>query len=193
MVQTVVSSVLVITDRVRSTTEGYGLTRVCPSICLFTPRGVPGQVQVQAGQGGTLMGGYLPPRSRWGVPGQVPMGVLPLPGPDWGGTLTRVPPSPAGYPHPPGQVQMGGGTRVGQQKEYLLHGGRYASCVHAEGLSCYIVVMELLMLLSAAFDFICVLDSCDIDVNNNERQITVNSLTSRGGSVLLEVEVEIFT
>ena len=30
----------------------------------------------------------------------------------------------------------GGGTQVGQQKEYSLHGGRYASCVHAGGLSC---------------------------------------------------------
>ena len=31
----------IITDRVRSTREGYVLTRVWPSICLSTPRGVP--------------------------------------------------------------------------------------------------------------------------------------------------------
>ena len=50
---------------------------------------------------------------------------------------------PGGYPGQvrggyPGQVPppRGGGTRVGQQKEYSLHGGRYASCVHAGGLSC---------------------------------------------------------
>ena len=48
-----------------------------------------------------------------------------LPGPaGGGGTLAR------GVPWP------GGGTQVGQHREYLLHGGRYASCVHAGGLSC---------------------------------------------------------
>ena len=36
-----------------------------------------------------------------------------------------------GYPLPP---------QIGQQNEHLLHGGRYASCVHAEGLSCSINV-----------------------------------------------------
>ena len=49
-----------------------------------------------------------------------------------------------GYPgrvQPPGQVRMGGtllggGTQLGQQKEYSLHGGQYASYVHAGGLSC---------------------------------------------------------
>ena len=44
----------------------------------------------------------------------------------------------SGYPPPP----RGGGylTRVGQQKEYSLHGGRYASCVHAGGLSCFLEI-----------------------------------------------------
>ena len=72
------------------------------------------------GQGGTLVRYPPPARSGWGVP--------------WlGGTLVR---------YPPGQVRMGGyparggGTQLGQQKEYSLHGGRYASCVHAGGLSC---------------------------------------------------------
>ena len=39
-----------------------------------------------------------------------------------------------------GQVQPGGGSaKIGQQNEYsLLHGGRYASCIHAGGLSCII-------------------------------------------------------
>ena len=36
------------------------------------------------------------------------------------------------------EVAGGGGTQVGQQKEYSLHGGRYASCVHAGGLSCFL-------------------------------------------------------
>ena len=59
-----------------------------------------------------------------------------------------------GYPQPgmgpPGQVQRVGGVPgvpprqgwgtsppLGQQKEYSLRGGRYASCVHAGGLSCF--------------------------------------------------------
>ena len=37
-----------------------------------------------------------------------------------------------------GSVSRGGGSaKIGQQNEYSLHGGRYASCVHAGGLSCY--------------------------------------------------------
>ena len=72
------------------------------------------------------------------------MGMAPWPGPDGKGTLARdgVPPSPRqvrtwsgvpcpgmGYPpRPPG---------IGQQMESLLRGERYASCVHAGGLSCY--------------------------------------------------------
>ena len=31
----------------------------------------------------------------------------------------------------------GGSAKIGQQNEYSLHGGRYASCVHAGGLSCF--------------------------------------------------------
>ena len=48
---------------------------------------------------------------------------------------------------PGGQVQPGGGgsgparggggsAKIAQHRKYLLHGGRYASCVHAGGLSC---------------------------------------------------------
>ena len=43
-----------------------------------------------------------------------------------------------GYPAWGGTLPGGGGTQVGQHREYLLHGGRYASCVHAGGLSCII-------------------------------------------------------
>ena len=107
---------------------------------------------------GTPPGGYLgqvPPRG--GVPGSgTPPGGVPgsgnppgggypgqVPPPGGGGTRLRYPP-PGGVPRSgtppggyPGQVTPpGGGTRVGQQKEYSLHGGRYASCVHAGGLSC---------------------------------------------------------
>ena len=83
----------------------------------YPPGGVPGS-GTPGGVPGTPPGGY---------PGQVP---------PWGGTRTP----PGGYQTPPGGTRVryppGGGSRVGQQKEYSLHGGRYASCVHAGGLSC---------------------------------------------------------
>ena len=110
-------------------------------------------------------GGYP---GRGGYPGQVPPprpgqdGGVPWPGgyPAGGGTRSGTPPQPGqdgGYPgrggtlvrYPPparsgwgGYPAGGGGTQVGQQKEYSLHGGRYASCVHAGGLSCFIVILH---------------------------------------------------
>ena len=66
-----------------------------------------------------------------GVPCQVqPGGRGTLPG----GTLQ------GGYPaggYLAGGGYPAGGTQLGQQKEYSLHGGWYASCVHAGGLSCF--------------------------------------------------------
>ena len=71
--------------------------------------------------------------------GQTPRGGT-LPGQDGG-----VPCQGVGYPQqgkppwqgtPPMPGQDGGGTQLGQQKEYSLHGRQYASCVHAGGLSC---------------------------------------------------------
>ena len=155
-----------ITARVRSTREGNVLTRVCPSVC---PQGggVPvshnalqhfPECHGAAGGGGTLPGpaqGGYPGR---GVPCQVQLGGT-LPGPARGGTLAGGYPGwgvpwPGGYPGQgvpwpggtlaggvPGQGVPcpGGGTQLGQHREYLLHGGRYASCVHAGGLSCSIV------------------------------------------------------
>ena len=70
-----------------------------------------------------------------GVPDRVPPGGGP--GTPRGGTWP-VPPGGDLTGYPP----RGGGTQVGQQKEYSLHGGRYASCVHAGGLSCYESVSE---------------------------------------------------
>ena len=108
--------------------EGNVLTRVCPSICLSTggvsishnalqhypechgaAGGVPCQVQLGGGypvQGGTLPEGGYPGRGGTLLGGTFPGGTLP------------------------------GGTQLGQHREYLLHGRRYASCVHAGGLSC---------------------------------------------------------
>ena len=119
-------------------------------------RGVPGPPQ------GVPRSGTPP---EWGVPGSdTPPGGYPVrypPGgtqvrhPPRGGYLGQVPPlggtrsgtPPGGYPGqvPPRGVPRPprGGTRVGQQKEYSLHGGRYASCVHAGGLSCYHLLMRV--------------------------------------------------
>ena len=119
----------------------------------------PGGTRVRYPPRGTRIryppGGYPDPPG--GYLGQVP----PPPGgyrgqvPPQGGTQTplggypdQVPPY-RGYPDPPGeggypgQVPPPGGTRVGQQKEYSLPGGRYASCVHAGGLSCYHLPMPI--------------------------------------------------
>ena len=77
-------------------------------------------------------GGGDPARSSrgGGVPGRGGGGV-----PCGGGTMA------GGYPGwrgGGGYPARGGGTQLGQHREYLLHGGRYASCVHAGGLSCSI-------------------------------------------------------
>ena len=36
----------------------------------------------------------------------------------------------------------GGSAKIEQHREYLLHGGRYASCVHAGGLSCSVLFLK---------------------------------------------------
>ena len=63
--------VMFVTDCVRSTREGYVLTRVCPSVC-------------------PQVGGYLA-RSRRGTPWPGPGGGYPA-----GGTLRGVQPGPGG-------------------------------------------------------------------------------------------------
>ena len=40
----------------------------------------------------------------------------------------------------------GGSAKIGQQNEYLLHGGRYASCVQAGGLSCAFCFFKLVLI-----------------------------------------------
>ena len=104
--------------------------------------GVPSQVQ---------LGGY-PARSGRGYPGRVPPAGYPpqgtpsrVPAGQHGGYPGRVSPqqgtSPGRVPTRPGQD--GGSTQLGQQKEYSLHGGWYASCVHAGGLSCCIIFLPI--------------------------------------------------
>ena len=40
-----------------------------------------------------------------------------------------------------GSAGGGGSAKIGQQNEYSLHGRRYASCVHAGGLSCFQIIL----------------------------------------------------
>ena len=95
-------------------------------------------------------GGY--PTWPGATPGQVQMGGTParsdrgVPQPGGGGT-PGYPPAvvPQGTPqqwypgYPPGGVPPARGVppSTGQQMEYLIRRSRYASCVHAGGLSCY--------------------------------------------------------
>ena len=87
-------------------------------VCQSTPRGcTPARSMfgVMGTQARSRLGGY---------PGQVQTGGYPHPALD-GGCPGQVHPSGPGpwmgYPPP---------HRLGQQKEYSLRGGRYASCVH---------------------------------------------------------------
>ena len=86
---------------------------VHPSVC---PRGGWGSVS-RGGSAG---------RGQWGG-GQSAGGVS-----QWGGVSRQ-----GGC-----QLPGGGSAKIGQQNEYSLHGGRYASCVHAGGLSCCIICLE---------------------------------------------------
>ena len=123
--------------------EGTVFTGVCLStggVSQLTWRGISGQ----SGQGGSgpaaSWGGSGPTagggvRSSCRVGGQVqqPGGS----GPAGGGQSS----SRGG-----GQVQLGGvspptggSAKIAQHREYLLHGRWYASCVHAGGLSCFLI------------------------------------------------------
>ena len=90
------------------------------------------------------------PWGSWGgVPCQVQHGGGTLPGPAGGGTLVGGVSWPGGYPARGGTLAGGGypgwgGTQLGQHREYLLHGGRYASCVHAGGLFCLRMFLDSL-------------------------------------------------
>ena len=118
----------IITDCVCSMREGYVLTHVCLSV---SPRGVPSQVRT------------------WGYPcwGDTPPLVTPI-GPGWGYPTSCSPPRRTwpGGPHPrypppppPGPGWGGGHPTSGG----LIRRGRYASCVHAGGLSCCLTNMTM--------------------------------------------------
>ena len=106
-------------------------------VCLFTLRGgVPrrrsgGVPHSRSGRGGT-QGTPLLTRSGWGTPPDLGQGTPPDLG--WGTPLPDL-----GWGTPP---DLGWGTspRPGmgypppQHSEHLIRGGRYAFCLHAEGL-----------------------------------------------------------
>ena len=96
-------------------------------VCQSTPRGVP--------RPGPTGGGYPHPA--------LDGGGVPQPGPDeGGGTPARS--RQGEYPGIPPPLGQGWGTLgIGQQMEYLIHRGRYASCVHSGGLSCLIVFSKV--------------------------------------------------
>ena len=112
------------TAHVRSTREGNNLTRVC----LFT-EGVPRLWTT--GYPHPWMG--VPYAANWGGGG----GPIQLMG---------------GYPHPanrvvpPSRSVWGTHRETELQREHLLRGGRYSSCVHAGGLSCLSFFSQILVL-----------------------------------------------
>ena len=104
--------------------KGNVLTRVCVSVH-GGGGGYPRQVPIPDG------GGYPHPVPMKG--GGYPILLVgrgtPIPDLGWG-----VPPIQVRS-----QVRTGGGgwhPQLEQHSMYLLHGGRYASCIHAGGLSC---------------------------------------------------------
>ena len=161
----------IITDHVRSTTEGYvftlstmggggypiwlmgGVPHPCPGGGGTPSMSRQGGVPHPCPGGGVVLhpcpgGGGTPSMSRWGgTPSMSRLGGVPHPAgrggvphpcpgggvPQWGGTPVGgppgVPPPWLGYPPPPS-------TCYGR--------GRYASCVHTGGLSCYELNYSLL-------------------------------------------------
>ena len=194
--------------------EGNVLTCICPSIhqsvCPREGGGVPishnalqhfpechgaatveGGVPCQVQPGGTLLGGY-PARSRQGegCPGGGGGG-------GWGCTLVRY--------TPPARSGRGGCTQVGQQKEYSIHGGWYASCVHAGGLSCLKIVRgqihKLLVVLIIIVPVIIIskLEKRTLYWQNNDTRSSIfkernqnNFIISKPGPIISEIMNIIF-
>ena len=122
------------------------------------PAGGVGQVQLGGGVGQVQPGG----RGGSGPAGGGGVG----PGPAGGEGVGQVQPGGRGGSDPAGgegwvrssrgggvgQVQpggegwvrssRGGSAKIAQHRKYFLHGGRYASCVHAGGLSCSFYVLS---------------------------------------------------
>ena len=127
-----VSFTNLITARVRSTTEGYSFTLLVCS----RGGGSAGKGRVRSSRGGgqVQLGGV---RSSWG--GQVQLSA--------GGGVRSSCRGGSGPAARGGQVQLpGGGVSVsrGGGQHLAPSCGRYASCVHAGGLSCLLIFSPLI-------------------------------------------------
>ena len=115
------TTVDLITDRVRSTTGGYIFT----GVCLFTRGGGGGRLPhlhpIIFPSHNTSTG---PMSFPGGVPHLHPQTLVRCPFWEEGTSVTHS--RSRWYPPP----------MIGKQREYLIRRGRYASCVHAGGLSC---------------------------------------------------------
>ena len=128
--------------------RGWGVRSSCRE------GGVGCQVQLRGGGGGVRS-------SCWGgqvqlLGGQVGWGVRSSCG--GGGVRSSCRgegsgPAAGGGGSGPAARGGGGSAKIGQHREYLLHGGRYASCVHAGGLSCKIVLLLSLNSLNSLKTF----------------------------------------
>ena len=125
-----------ITDRVRSTRGGYIF-----SLFVCSHLGGGGGGYPIPGPGGG--GGVPPSQVQGGYPISGPGGGGGVPHPLMGGTPSYPPQQ--GYPPPfrsDPRMEGGGYPLQEQHSVYLLHRGRYASCVHAGGLSCSHAFLE---------------------------------------------------
>ena len=90
-----------------------------------------------------------------GMPSTERAFLLPPASEGWGKVMFSVCPHLGGVTQPThpgwGGSQPGGGrvspgwvvAKIGQQNEYSIHSGRYASCVHPGGLSCCLCFCEI--------------------------------------------------
>ena len=87
-----------------------------------------------------------------------------------------------GYPHsgvPLPRPQRWGNPPpggIGQQMEYLIRGGRYASCVHAGGFSCLELISDLCVIWH---------EKCEILNTKKTHEINVSLSLKRDGIYVL--------
>ena len=106
------------------------------------PRGVPRPGPDREG---------VPQSGPDGGVGGFPSQGVPWPGPHGGYPSQGWVPPPSRDGIPPIQRWGTPAPLIGQQMEYLIRGGRYASCVHAGGLSCFIIYNSDIILCFIVF------------------------------------------
>ena len=113
-----------------------------PGLAQGTPLDLRWGTPPDMGWGPPQTSDRVPPRHgmgyplTWdGVPPRTGMGYPPRHGTGYPQIWDRYPPRTWDRVPPPPGPEMGY-PQTDQHSEHLLHGGRYASCVHAGGLSC---------------------------------------------------------